>query len=75
VFESERARAADPSRRGKSMSSDEKTEPRDEPESKVEDVLAHRYVAEEPGDDDPERKRKRKQAEEAESDEFGRRKK
>lgn len=57
------------------MSSDEKTEPRDE------DVVAHRYVTEEPGDDDPERKRKRKQSEDpegiedAEGDEFGRRRK
>lgn len=57
------------------MSFDEKTEPRDETESTDEDVVAHGYVADEPGEDDPERKRKRKQFEEIEGDDPGRKRK
>ena len=55
------------------MSADEKIETRDES-----DVEAHRYVTEEPGDDDPERTRKRKQYEEpadSEGDDLGKRRK
>ncbi|MGH3137421.1 MAG: hypothetical protein ACRDPV_13120 [Gaiellaceae bacterium] len=60
------------------MSSDEKTEPRDETES-ADEVVAHGYVADEPGEDDLERKRKRKrkrkQAEDTAGDELGRKRK
>lgn len=58
------------------MSSDEQIESRDE--SKTDDVEAHKYVTEAPGDDDPERKRKRKQYEEPadpDGDDFGKRRK
>jgi hypothetical protein len=57
------------------MSSDEKTEPRDETESADDEVVAHGYVSDEPGEDEPERKRKRKQAEDAAGDELGRKRK
>jgi len=57
------------------MSSDEKTEPRDETESTDEEVVAHGYVPDEPGEDDPERKRKRKLSEDAAGDDFGRKRK
>jgi hypothetical protein len=58
------------------MSSDEKIETRDESEST--DVEAHKYVMDQPGGDDPERKRKRKQYEEPvdpEGEDFGRKRK
>ena len=44
-----------------------KREPEDE------DVVAHRYFTDEPGEDDPE-KRKKRLSEESEDDEFGKRK-
>jgi hypothetical protein len=58
------------------MSSEEKIETRDESEGN--DVEAHKYVMDEPGGDDPERKRKRKQYEEPadpEGGDFGKRRK
>jgi hypothetical protein len=55
--------------------SDEQARKRAESENNDEDVIAHSFVIEEPGEDDPERKRKRKQAEDAESDELGRKRK
>lgn len=57
------------------MSSDEKTEPRDETESTDEEVVAHGYVSDEPNEDDPERKRKRKHSEDTAGDDFGRKRK
>lgn len=57
------------------MSSDDETEPRKKQDSEDADVIAHRYVADEAAEDDPLRKRKRKQSEEAETDEFGRKRK
>jgi len=55
------------------MSSNEETD-RDKREPEAEDVVAHRYVADEAGEDDPE-KRKKRQSEEPEGDDFGKRKK
>lgn len=59
------------------MSADEQTDLRDKPEGEEEDVVAHRYVANEAAEDDPERKRKRKrkQSEESEGDDLGRKRK
>jgi hypothetical protein len=57
------------------MSSDDKTDPRKKQDSEDADVMAHRYMADEAADDDPLRKRKRKRSEEAEADEFGRKRK
>ena len=56
------------------MSSDEETELRDKRDSENEDVVAHRYVSDEPGEEDLEGKRKRKESEEPQSDDFGKRK-
>jgi hypothetical protein len=53
------------------MSSDEQTDARDRKDRDDEDVEAHQYVADDAQEDDPLRKRKRKQADEPESDEFG----
>lgn len=64
-----------PEQKEESMSSDEKTEPRDESESTDEEVVAHGYVADEPSEDDPERKLKRKQSDDAAGDDFGRKRK
>jgi hypothetical protein len=69
-------RAADPSRRETTMSSDEKSGPRDE--SETDDVQAHEFVTEPSGDDDPDRTTKRKQYEEPadpDGDDFGKRRK
>jgi len=52
---------------------DEKSRRRKEREDEGPDVEAHGYVAEEPAEDDPERKRKRRQSEKAEAEEAGRR--
>ena len=54
---------------------DEQARKRDESENNDEDVTAHSFVIEEPGEDDPERKRKRKQAEGADTDELGKKRK
>jgi hypothetical protein len=56
--------------------SDEQARKRDESEMTEDaDVVAHSFVIEEPGEDDPERKRKRKRSEDAETDELGRKRK
>jgi hypothetical protein len=56
--------------------SDEQARKRDESEStNDDDVVAHGFVSDEPGEDDPERKRKRKQSEDADTDELGRKRK
>lgn len=57
------------------MSSDEKTETADKTATTDADVEAHGYAPDEPGEDDPERKRKRKQSEDAAGDELGRKRK
>ena len=54
------------------MSSNEETE-RDKREPEAEDVVAHRYVADEAGEDDPE-KRKKRQSEAPDGDDSGKRK-
>lgn len=54
------------------MSAKEDTE-RDKREPEAEDVVAHRYVSDEAGEDDPE-KRKKRMSEEPEGDELGKRK-
>jgi hypothetical protein len=60
------------------MSSDEQNDFRDEPEAEDEDVEAHRFVAEEPGDDDLEKRKmkmrmKTQGSEELGGDDFGKR--
>ena len=55
------------------MSSNEDTD-RDKREPEAEDVVAHRYVADEAGEDDPEKRKKRHQSESPEGDDFGKRK-
>jgi len=62
------------SKKEETMSANEETD-RAKREPEAEDVVAHRYVADEAGEDDPEKKRKKKQSEEPEGDEFGKRKK
>jgi hypothetical protein len=58
------------------MSSDEKTDLRDENEAGDEDVEAHRYVVDEPGEDDlrgMKMKMKKRGPEELGGDDFGKR--
>jgi hypothetical protein len=54
--------------------SDEKARKRIETDDEAEDVVAHLYVGEGPGEDDPEKKRKRG-AERPEDDDFAKKKK
>ena len=55
------------------MSSNEQTDLREKREPADEDVVAHRYMTDEPGEEDPE-KRKKRESEAPEGDEFGKRK-
>jgi hypothetical protein len=55
--------------------SDEDVRGRKQTEGEEPDVVGHRKVADEPGEDDPERKRKRKLADDAEGEELGRKRK
>jgi hypothetical protein len=55
--------------------SDEDTRGRKETEDADPDVLGHGVVADEPSEDDPERKRKRKQSDDGDSEELGRKRK
>lgn len=55
---------------------DENARKRKESAEDEPDVMGHTIeVADEPGEDDPERKRKRKQSDQPESDELGRKRK
>jgi len=55
---------------------DENARKRKESAEDEPDVMGHTMeVADEPGEDDPERKRKRKQSDQPESDELGRKRK
>ena len=54
------------------MLSNEENE-REKRDLEAEDVVAHRYVTDEAGEDDPE-KRKKRQSEEPEGDDLGKRK-
>ncbi len=67
------AHAAATRKKEENMSSNEETD-RDKREPEAEDVVAHRYVADEAGEDDPEKRKKRHQSESPEGDDFGKRK-
>ena len=54
------------------MSANEENE-RDKREPEAEDVVAHKYVADEAGEDDPEKRKKRHESEAPDGDEFGKR--
>ena len=56
------------------MSSQKKTAT-DKSAAAAEDVTAHMFVADEPGEDDPEKKRKRKASEAPDDDGMGRKRK